>query len=403
MSLGFKLGGMIPVGALDVYKPGVETYRKNFKEVPDKGVVCADASSPIIVEKFCRETGLREGDVDVVIGGPPCQGFSNVGRIKIASLVRDNKRSGRSHNVRFIDDKRNNLYKTFVKFVKHLKPQAFAMENVPGMLSYKNGRVVEQICEDFSEAGYNVSDPRILNAADYGVPQVRRRIFFVGNRAKKQFEWPPITHGKDNGDQTTLSGRSKYVTVNDAISDLPKLSIAEKGGKNQKSVGKYCKPAQCDFQKWAREGADELSNNITRWHRPKDLAVFRHMDPGSKWSQLSDSDKRRIGYSCRSFDDKWRRLPLDRPSWTVMSHLAKDGYMYIHPKQCRTISVREAARLQSFPDRFVFCGSRTSQFLQVGNAVPPLMAKAVAESVVRLICGASDSSKGRRGETHATQ
>ena len=152
----------------------------------------------------------------------------------------------------------------------------------------------------------------------------------------------------------------------------------KKNFKMKNSVRNYRKSPECEFQKWARNEQKTLHNNITRWHRKKDIQVFKNMKPGGKWSDLSDTDRKKIGYSDKSFQDKWKRLSNTEPSWTVVSHLAKDGYMYIHPTQNRTISVREAARLQSFPDSFVFYGSRSAQFKQIGNAVPPLLAMAIA-------------------------
>ncbi len=137
MSLGFKLAGMRPVGALDVFESGIETYRENFPEVTEENVVCADASANNVIEKFEKKACLKKGDVDVIIGGPPCQGFSTVGRIKIASLVKNGQRNGRSSDARFIDDKRNHLYKSFIRFVDRFKPKAVVMENVLGMVSYE--------------------------------------------------------------------------------------------------------------------------------------------------------------------------------------------------------------------------------------------------------------------------
>lgn len=154
MSLGFRLAGMKSVGALDIFKQGIETYAANFPNVPLKNIVCADASDNGIVEKFQKNTLLNPGDIDVIIGGPPCQGFSTVGRTKIASLVKSGQRSGRSTNPRFIDDRRNHLYKSFIKFVKTFQPEAVVMENVPGMVSYKDGSVIGQIIEDFICVGY---------------------------------------------------------------------------------------------------------------------------------------------------------------------------------------------------------------------------------------------------------
>ena len=141
----------------------------------------------------------------------------------------------------------------------------------------------------------------------------------------------------------------------------------------------------CDFQTWARKNSGKVDNNITRWHRDMDKEIFAKMKPGDKWADLSARDRKRIGYNDDSFNDKWKRLPKDRPSHTIVAHLQKDGYMFIHPTQDRTISVREAARLQSFPDSFVFCGERGFQFRQVGNAVPPLLARAVGKTVLKIL------------------
>ena len=382
MSLGFKMAGMEPAGAFDLFKAGIETYRLNFPEIPEENVACVDLSRSDIRETITRSTSLRPGDVDVVIGGPPCQGFSTVGRSKISSLVKNGQRGGSSDH-RFIDDERNGLYKSFINLVCHFRPSAVAMENVPGMMSYRDGEVVGQICEDFRQAGYGDINPRILNAADFGVPQMRRRILFVAVRDGGPFEWPGQTHF--GTDSPRPPDAAPHVTVDDAIGDLPALARPEKFSKRTDSVRKYRKSPSCEYQRWARDGRDVLHNNITRWHRKKDVEVFRHMRPGSKWSQLPLADRQKIGYSNDSFDDKWKRLPADRPSWTVTSHLSKDGYMYIHPTQSRTISVREAARLQSFPDSFRFTGSRGAQFRQIGNAVPPLLALALADGITNML------------------
>ena len=382
MSLGFKMSGMRPVGAVDMFKAGIETYRSNFPEVPEENVVCEDLSRGDIIARIASSTSLRPGCVDVMVGGPPCQGFSTIGRTKIASLVRNGQRHGKSTNARFIDDERNSLYRSFVNLVDYFKPSAVVMENVPGMMSYMDGAVVRQICEDFEDIGYGDIGYNILNAADFGVPQVRRRIFFAATKHGGGFTWPAKTHFRSG---ENLSGSSKHVTVADALGDLPALSRPKKRAKATDSVRKYRKDPSGPYQIWTRGGMKTLSNNITRWHRKKDIEVFKNMPPGSKWSQLSSADRRKIGYSNDSFNDKWKRLPVDKPSWTITSHLSRDGYMYIHPTQSRTISVREAARLQSFPDWFEFKGSRGAQFRQIGNAVPPLLALALAKCVVKML------------------
>ena len=386
MSMGFNLAGMKPVGALDVYSPGIDTYKTNFQDTPDENIVCMDASKINIVEKFQNQTSLRPIDVDVVIGGPPCQGFSNVGRAVMSQLIKSGHRNGRSSDHRFIDDKRNHLYKSFIKFIDRFKPKAVVMENVPGMLSYKNGRVVEQISDDFKSVGYANVDHRVLNAVEYGVPQTRRRIFFIATRGRNIISWPRQTHYPEaKRGMSSRKNAKKYVTVGDAIGDLPALPIPEKNLKIRDSVKKYKSKPLCEFQRQMRNGQDSSHNNITRWHRGKDIAVFRNMKQGGRWSELSSRDRKKIGYNDVSFDDKWKRLSNSEPSWTVISHLAKDGYMYIHPRQNRTISVREAARLQSFPDSFVFCGSRSAQFRQIGNAVPPLLAAAIAKHLKKML------------------
>ena len=388
MSLGFRLAGMKPMGGLDIFKSGIETYRKNFPEIPEKNMVCADAGKRNIIKKFQEATSLKPGDVDVIIGGPPCQGFSNVGRIKIASLVKNGQRSGRSSDPRFIDDKRNYLYRSFIRFVERFRPKAVVMENVLGMASYKNGRVVTQIKKDLVKAGYPNADSRVLNAAEYGVPQFRRRIFFIATRNGGPVTWPAKTHFPKSGhDRKRLADAKDYVTAGNALGDLPPLRIPEKNHKLADSEREYGTDPGCEFQTWARGELDTLRNNITRWHREKDIEVFGNMRPGEKWADLSGSDRKKIGYSDKSFKDKWKRLREDRPSWAVVAHLQKDGYMYIHPRQDRTISVREAARLQSFPDSFVFYGSRSAQFRQIGNAVPPLLAVAIAEHVKKMLAG----------------
>jgi len=387
MSLGFKLAGMKPMGALDIFDSGIETYRNNFPEVPEENIVCADASRNNIVQKFQKITSLKQGSVDVIIGGPPCQGFSTVGRVKIASLVKNGQRNGRSSDACFIDDKRNHLYKSFIKFVDWFKPKAIVMENVVGMMSYKNGMVVEQIKEDFTKIGYPNVVAKILNAVDYGVPQYRKRIFFIATKKNTPISWPEKTHfSRTDSDKSSFNKDTKYyVTVSDAIGDLPRLILPRKNSNITDSVKKYKRKPSCDFQKWTRGNVKKSHNNITRWHRKKDIEVFSNMYPGSRWSELSLRDRKKIGYSDESFDDKWKRLPLNKPSWTVVSHIHKDGYMYIHPKQNRTISVREAARLQSFPDSFVFYGSRSAQFKQIGNAVPPLLAMEIAKHVKKML------------------
>ena len=383
MSLGFEMAGFRPLATLDSFRPGTDTYRRNFPDVPPESVVCMDAGAPGALGRFADATGLKRGDAKVVIGGPPCQGFSVVGRVKLASL--DNRRGARP-DPRFIDDPRNLLYKSFIRFIGDLAPDAVVMENVTGMMSYKNGAVVREIEKDLKKLGYPNCGHRVLNAADYGVPQTRNRVFFMAAKGGTDLSWPARTHARRTGSAPLLppavaAPLPPHVTAWEAIRDLPRVDLPEKNAKTRSRRLKYGKEAARGYQRSMRMRGNSVENNITRWHRKKDVEVFRNMEPGDKWADLSREDRDKIGYNDKSFNDKWKRLPKDRPSWTVTSHLSKDGYMFIHPTQDRTISVREAARLQSFPDRFVFEGSRSAQFRQIGNAVPPLLAKAVARAV----------------------
>lgn len=374
LSLGFNMARFRVLAAVDVDRNGLQTFHANF---PKSAVLCKDAST-IDGKELLGLSVLSKGEIDVIGGGPPCQGFSTVGRVKIASLVRKGVWKLQNGNARFIDDPRNLLFKQFIRLVKECKPKFFVMENVTGIASYRNGELMEEIkrefeiTEELERAGYTV-DCRSLDAADFGVPQHRKRVFFIGNRLGLPNPFPKA--------QDHRSKKKKFVSVWNAIGDLP---ILRAGGGSE--AMEYNRRTFDKYQDWARKGSTRVFNHVARPHRPRDLKTFRQMRPGSKWKDLPQKFRDLYGYRDDIFSDKFKRLwKKKQPSWTITAHLCKDGYVYIHPTQSRTITVREAARLQSFPDRFVFKGSRTSQFRQVGNAVPPLLAKAVAKCVKRAL------------------
>ena len=377
-SLGFSMAGFRLMAAVDSDRNGVKTLSHNF---PDTMVFCRDIRE-LNGKWLLDEAGMSRGDVDVLAGSPPCQGFSIVGRVKIASLVRKGIWKLEHGNPRLIDDPRNLLYKEFVRMVEEVAPKFFVMENVHGMQSYRNGNLVDEILNEFKAAGYR-TDYGVLNAAEYGVPQQRKRLFFIGNRLGLPNPFPEKTHALDaapnngSGDCPVLR---EAVTVWEAIGDLPSLMEGEGEG-----VTDYSRPPSDHYQTWARRGSSKVFNHVARSHRQRDLDTFNSMRPGDKWKDLGQEYRDSYGYRDDIFNDKFKRLWKDKPSWTVTAHLHKDGYVYIHPTQPRTITVREAARLQSFPDKFRFMGSRTHQFKQVGNAVPPLLAKTVAEGIGRAL------------------
>jgi DNA (cytosine-5)-methyltransferase 1 len=392
LSLGFEMAGFTIAAGVDIDPRGMLTYSHNF---PRAQAVVADLRG-LSSEELLRRTGIGAGEIDVIVGGPPCQGFSTIGRVKIASLVREGVWDHmRVPLPRFIDDPRNVLYREFVRIVRDLQPKFFVMENVPGMLSYRDGEIARQVIEDFRAIGY-LARAEILNAVEFGVPQRRKRVIFIGNRLGLPVRFPRPTHrdwevegvglgrwlsGGGNTVQTP-QGLKPAVTVWEAIGDLPELQQGE--GSEEMD---YTKEPFTDYQRWAREGSSRVFNHVARPHRELDVRVFALMTEGMWWKDLPPEIRREFGYRDDIFHDKIKKLRSDGPSWTVVAHLYKDGYMYVHPFQPRTITVREAARLQGFPDTFRFLGSRTDQFRQVGNAVPPLMARAIALEIMRALEG----------------
>lgn len=431
LSLGLTAAGFEVIAAVELDPDAGKTYRNNIgnhTEIQD-----ITKFKPKTLHKKLIDSGAleKEEQISLIAGGPPCPGFSLIGRSKISDLIKNKKgtyKNNKEWRHRFIDDPRNNLFLEFVKYVKQFKPQYFIMENVSGMTSYQieNDPVVDVIKKKFT--GYNVEE-RILTAADFGVPQDRKRIIFIGSKkGLKKCDFPdPI--------QTT-----KKLTALDAIQDLieappSKSGIAEVKYKNSKSNGAayrkvmrnwVCKRSNGDMvngkstQKtshWTRKvndrdkvifpliksGSPSISRGSIRFPSSSPKQIYGDIYP-SQWSSVlvpnfkkaklkaSTVDERHyvqnkkgtrwVMYPSKNFKDKMRRIRWNEPAPTVVAHLAKDGYMFIHPFHDRTITVREAARFQSFPDSFEFSGSMTSQFRQVGNAVPPLLAKRLGEAVL---------------------
>lgn len=357
MSLGFQMAGYNIALGVEKEELPYKTYCHNFGDHECHLVDIADIFNP---EAFIREYGLQK--VDVIIGGPPCQGFSRVGRGKIRSLL-----NGSSS----IHDPRNQYYKEFIRFVQELQPLYFVMENVPDMKYYADGEglLLNHALRAFEEAGYKAK-AQVLQADHYGVPQARKRLFVIGNRLGEEITEPIKTH------------EVTPITVWQAISDLPIIPH-----NHQNDEIPYTPRCELnEYQQLMRQGSDDcLFNHQTRRHNEQDLAAFTWLQEGGKYFELPQEFKR---YRDDIFKDKYRKLHRDQPSWTIEAHIGKDSYRYIYPTRKgepeppRTILVREAARLQSFPDRFRFIGPFTRQFQQLGNAVPPLLAKAIAESIL---------------------
>ena len=359
-SSGFKLAGFEPVGALDNNKKAAATHSLNF---PNCRTIVDDITllSP---QEFDRQIGSPR--VDIVIGSPPCQTFSSLSQGKIRSLGKDIK-----------EDIRNYFYKNYLEYVTFYRPEFFLMENVPGFKTKYCGRIFKDFLgyakEELPE--YEIKHT-IADAVDFGVPQMRKRLFVCGYKKDKySFEFP-------SGNSELMGEGKKFVSVSEALGDLPFITDDWRI-----DAGFYSKKAGTSlYQQFMREGSgDIVRNNICRISNEKAKVMFDHLAPGQKYNELADNEKERIELF-DSFDSsvirgRCRRLPLEEPSWTVIAHIGMDGYEYIHPTECRTISVREAARLQSFTDDFVFLGNMREQYVQIGNAVPPVLSYSIAKSI----------------------
>jgi DNA (cytosine-5)-methyltransferase 1 len=355
-SLGFHWAGCRTAVAIDHDPIAVETLQANFGHLGTVALLRDLARlAPKRLEMELRQLNLPH-EFDAIIGGPPCQGWSRVGRGKLRSL----KTGARSKTD---SDPRNHLYENFLRTIDHFRPKVAVMENVPGMLSHNGKNVAELVAVSMKALGF-ITSWALLDASDYGVPQIRKRLFFVGVRKDLgvEFQFPATL--APNGDRLY-----PITTVRDAISDLP---ILRNG--SRKWIRPYVeKPEASRFARQMRELADRetVFDHVCRTHNEDDLEAFRLMKEGGLYRDLPDRLKR---YRDDIFDDKYKKLFWKRPSWCVTAHLSKDCYTHIHPSQSRTISVREAARLQSFPDSFYFGGSMGNKFQMIGNAVPPLLA-----------------------------
>lgn len=456
LTLGFHAAGYKPVGSVELDPIASLTHAKNFfRHLPAEQL--QKHSHPVditrvepdeLLEKF-DQRGSAETQVDVIVGGPPCQAFARVGRAKLREIA--------DHPEAFLKDSRGDLYLRYLHYVKKLRPVAILMENVPDVLNYGGHNIAEEMCEALGAMGY-VCGYTLLNSVFYGVPQMRERMFLmaIAKEVGSSIAFPAPTHWIDlprgyHGSRqvalqtvrTDLFDRNYFyteaptadkarlrqaVTAEMALSDLSPITIhlegkLKRGARRFDELIPY--PAGITLNAYAKqmrewrsfEGQQGVCDHVIRY-LPRDYAIFRRMHPGDEYPEAHVHAQtlfkerlkalaRKLGHPIRpgtakykelyaatvppydpgKFPNKWRKMEPNLPARTLMAHLGKDGYSHIHydSAQARTISVREAARLQSFPDGFLFEGSMNPAFRQIGNAVPPLLAKALALKIRSLI------------------
>ena len=452
LSLGFSAAGFKTAAAIDNDPIAAASYGANFHADEPLHAVDRDINSTT-PDQLVRtlKLGRTAEAFDVVVGGPPCQAYARVGRSKLREIE--------ANPDAFRHDPRATLYTPYLRYVKSCRPLAVLMENVPDVMNFGGHNVPEEVCEVLEDLGY-VNAYTLLNAAFYGVPQTRERMFLISyhREVAEHVSFPEPTHWIDlppgyegsrrvalkvlsDGDRfakahnyveppEVSNALPPAVTAEEAIGDLPQIDartqmrkgVLKRGARRFDTLMPYDKSRSVSeyaesMKNWAGfEAGNGIYDHVIRY-LPRDYPIFARMREGDQYpdahklalkmfeeklsslagkgdtvaqgSPEHEGIRRSIvpPYDVGKFPNKWRKIARDQPARTVMAHLSKDGYSHIHydDAQARTISVREAARLQSFPDGFVFAGAMNQAFGQIGNAVPPVMALAIATEIMKTI------------------
>lgn len=460
ISLGFATAGFELVASVELDSWAAESHGANFSDAMHGGTSDShfkardiDQEDPASIFKDLGLSGPVDEQVDVLVGGPPCQAFARVGRAKLRHEA--HRRFQDDADIAFLVDGRVNLWQRYLHYVRQTKPLALLMENVPDILNHGGSNIAETVAEHLRAEGYRVRYT-LLNASWYGVPQTRERMFLIGVHESLNVEvtFPNPTHftalpsgyGGSRAtarklipkldapnfemeqsyhwmeDPTQDDGLPAATTAGEALADLPPIYALElleqgklsRGRKDPAEITPYtsAKPTSAWsrlMRKWPSFGTDQHTTGHVIRYLPRDYKIFRMMEEGWQYPEVWQfvEEKRQqlmnkrwrngekhadalerlafikdwtLPYDPKKFPNKWWKLYRDKPVRTLMAHLGKDSYSHIHfdSGQARTISVREAARLQSFPDGFVFRGSMNPAFRQIGNAVPPLLSYAIA-------------------------
>lgn len=360
LSLGFSQEGFVAALANDIEDCCVDTYAHNHPEISRSQIVKGDINNMI----KNLDSYIKSMSVSIIVGGPPCQGFSMANR------------------QRLIDDPRNHLYRSYVEVVKKVQPPFFVMENVKGMMS-----VAKQVIEDFERIGYSVS-ARVLNAKDFGVPQNRERLIYIGNRIgiKNDTIFEEIMASAESIGayvlQDALYGLRPLAASR--VKNATDQSSSASGGKITLGTGKT--NAYIDLINQGRDNSI-VFNHKARYNNDRDIEIYGRLTPGDRSDDPKIADI--MPYARRNdiFKDKYFKLEPTKVCKTITAHMKFDCNMYIHPTQARGLTPREAARVQSFPDDYFFRGAYTKTYMQIGNSVPPLLGRAIAHIIKKYLRG----------------
>ncbi len=350
LSYGFAHDSSFEIVAANEILPNMaKAYELNHSQVK---MYCKDIKE-FGINDIQNDFGIKEGEIDIVVGGPPCQAYSTVGK-------------------RIIDDPRGKLFQEYYRVLKEIKPKVFLFENVKGLLSMQGGELLATIISLFETLDYKVTY-KVLNAADFGAPQIRERVIIIGTKLKTEFFYPEPTHfnPEDNNGNLLFNYLKPYLTLSDAISDLPFIKSGEESFE-------YSSDPNNDFQREMRKNAPQILKDHNAPNNNKNLIkIMENLPDGGTPFDLPEELRPKSGFA-----NTYCRLWWNRPCTTITRNLSTpSSSRCIHPRAPRPLTTREGARIQCFPDDYIFFGSRSDKNLQIGNAVPTFLSSALKESI----------------------
>lgn len=387
LSEGLCEAGFTPLYANELVPQYAHTYSANHVGtiVDTRDIRTVDA------HEVRTRLSLEKGDLDLLAGGPPCQGFSI------------------NAPVRSTEDKRNHLFREYLRFVEEFQPKAVIIENVPGLVSFEHGATLHAIIDSLASLGYGAG-VRILGAAYFGVPQMRWRTIIIATRGRElpPSAFPvPVCHapiranftqtfdGKNIVAQPRPETEAVFTPIEDALDDLPPLENGETG----EAVKQYTHEPRCPYQRLVRRGSTGIYNHEAPKLSEINMKRIRYIKPGGNWTDIPEELLPKGMRKARRSDHtkRYGRLKKGELGSTILTKCDPHWGCFLHYEQDRALTVREAARIQSFPDSYVFTGSKAEQYAQVGNAVPPLLAKAIGESIMGLLSSQHDENETEYG------